>query len=207
MNKITQEAVHDILSDCGFVAVPGKPNLFLVEEARTVTPAFYCRLLRRQGRVQLSGGAGLFFREFEKTWGDSISREERRIDYTLPIIMLISNYIELIEGNALRYYDLEGIGDAAYQIYNLIRRLPDSLEAFDKSLADGKLLGESVYKYFHIFDYHDSDSLYFRKSACFVHWFIEKYPQFSRRMRQSLTGRQLQRLGLQAVDPDGVTKH
>lgn len=196
MSKIARESVYDILAGCGFVAVPGKPGLFLVEEPRTVTPAFYCTLLRRQGKVQLSGGIGLFFREFEKIWSDSISREERRIDATLPIGMFISNYLELIESEALRYYDLEDLEDAARQIYDLTRRLPASPDAFDKALSESELLGGPVSNYLHIFDYNEDDDLYFRKSACFIHWFMETFPKFAEHMRQCLTGSQLRRLGL-----------
>jgi len=196
MSTIVRNSVYDILSDCGFVAVRRKPGLFLVEEPQEVTPAFYCTLLRRQGKVQLSGGVGLFFREFEKMWRDSISREEARIDTTLPIGMFISNYLELIESAALRYYDLEDIDYAARQIHDLTRRLPDSLDAFDEALSDGELLGKPVSNYLHIFDYNEDDDLYFRKSACFIDWFMKTFPQFAEHMRQCLTGRQLKRLGL-----------
>lgn len=153
-------------------------------------------MLRRQGKIQLSGGLGLFFREFEKIWSDSISKEERRIDATLPIGMLIDNYPELNESGALRYYDLEDIDYAARQIYDLTRRLPASPAALDKALAEGKLLGKPVSDYLHIFDYNKDDNLYFRKSVCFVHWFIENFPDYATHMRRCLTDRQLQRLGL-----------
>lgn len=196
MSKIVRESVRDILSDCGFVTEPGKPGLFLVEEARTVTPAFYCRLLRRRGKVHLGGGVGLFFRDFEKMWSNSISREERRIDFTLPLIMLIDNYLELIDGDALGYYDLEDLDDPARQIYDLTRRLPASPNALDNALAEGELLGKPVSNYLHIFAYNEDDNLYFRKSSCFIHWFMENFPQFAEHMRQCLTGPQLQRLGL-----------
>jgi hypothetical protein len=196
MNKITRESVYDILSDCGFAAVPGKPGLFLVEEARTVTPAYYCSLLRRRGKVQLSGGVGLFFREFEEMWRDSISKEDRRIDATLPVGMLIDNYLELIDGAALRYYGLEDLKYAACQIYGLASRLPASPIALDKALSEGKLLGKPISSYLHIFGYHEDDNLYFRKSVCFVHWFMEKFPHYASHMRQCLTRPQLQRLGL-----------
>jgi hypothetical protein len=196
MSKIARESVHDILSSCGFVAAPGKAGLFLVEEARTVTPAYYCSLLRRGGRVQLSGGVGLFFREFEEMWSDSISKDDRRIDATLPLIMLIDNYLELIDSAALRYYDLKGIEYASCQIYDLINRLPTSPIALDKALSEGQLLGKPVSNYLHIFGYHEDDNLYFRKSACFVHWFMERFPHFAGHMRQCLTGPQLRRLGL-----------
>lgn len=196
MSKIARDSVYDILSGCGFVREPGKPDLFLVEKPRTVTPAFYCRLLRRQGQVQISGGVGLFFREFEKIWSDSISREDRRIDATLPMGMLIDNYLELIEGDALGYYDIEDIEYTARQIYDLTSRLPASPIALDKALSERELLGKPVSNYLHIFDYHEDDNLYFRKSVCFVHWFMERFPHYAGHMRQCLTGRQLQRLGL-----------
>lgn len=196
MSKIARESVHDILSNCGFISEPGRPNLFLVEKARTVTPAYYCSLLRKQGKVQLSGGLGLFFREFEDMWSSSISRDDRRIDATLPLIMFISNYLELIDGAALRYYDLEDIKHAARQIYDFTSRLPFSPIALDKALSEGELLGKPVSSYLHIFGYHEDDNLYFRKSACFVHWFMEKFPHFAEHMRRCLTGQQLQRLGL-----------
>jgi len=194
MSKIVRESVHDILSNCGFVSEPGKPRLFLVEEPRTVTPAFYCTLYRRRGKVHLGGGVGLYFREFEEMWSASISKEERRIDFTLPIIMLIDNYLELIEGGALRYYDPEDIEDAASQIYNLASQLPTSPEALGKALSDRELIGKPVSNYLHIFDYNASDDLYFRKSVCFVHWFMERFPAYAWHMRQCLTSRQSQRL-------------
>lgn len=197
MSKITRETVDDILSNCGFVKEPRKPNLFLVGKARTVTPAFYCRMLRKRGKVHLGGGVGLFLPEFETMWRDTISREDRRIDATLPLGMLIDNYLELIEGGALGYYELEDdIGGAAYQIYELASRLPASLDALDKALLDGELLGQPVSNYLHIFDYNKDDNLYFRKSVCFVRWFMEKFPQFADHLQQCLTARQWQRLGM-----------
>jgi len=197
MSKIARESVYDVLSNCGFVRGPGKRGLFLIEEARTVTPAYYCSLLRKQGKVQLSGGLGLFFREFEEMWSDSISKEDRRIDATLPIGMLVDNYLELIDGAALRYYDLEDIKYAARQIYDFTSRLPASPIALDKALSEGELLGKPVSNYLHIFGYHEDDNLYFRKSVSFVHWFMEKFPHFAEHMRQCLSGPQLRRLGLQ----------
>jgi hypothetical protein len=139
---------------------------------------------------------GLFFREFEEMWSDSISREDRRIDTTLPVIMFISNYLELNDNAVLRYYDPEEIKYAACQIYDLTSRLPASPIALDKTLSEGELLGMPVSNYLHIFDYHEDDDLHFRKSVCFVHWFMESFPHFAEHMRQCLTGRQLQRLGL-----------
>jgi hypothetical protein len=194
---ITQESVDDILSNCGFVREPGKPgHLFLVEAPGTVTPAFYSMLFRRRGEAHLGGGVGLFFREFEKMWSDSLSREERRIDATLPLGMLIDNYLELIDAGTFRYSGLEGIEDAGRRIYDFTRRLPASPEAFDKALSEGKLLGKPVSDYLHIRGYNEDDDLYFRKSVSFVHWFIETFPQFAGHLRQCLTGSQLRRLGL-----------
>lgn len=197
MSKAIPESVADILLDCGFVRHSGKPALFLFEEPGAVTPAFYCDLLRKQGKVQLSGGIGLFFTKFEETWNEHISGEEKRIDGTLPIIMLISNYLELIDSGALRYYDLIDLRYSAQHIYNLARKLPASPIALDKALSKGILLDKPVSDYLHIFDYNDDENLYFRKSAHFVHWFIEQYPNFAHHMCQCLTQRQAQRLGLQ----------
>jgi len=195
---IAQESVDAILSNCGFIRESARPGrLFLVEEPRTVTPAFYCNVFRRRGKAHLGGGVGLFFRDFEKTWRDSLSQEERRIDATLPLGMLIDNYPELIEAGIFRYSDLEGIRDAGRRIYDFTRRLPASPDAFDKALSDGELLGIPVSDYLHIRGYNEDDNLYLRKSVRFVHWFMETFPHFATHLLQCLTSYQLRRLGLQ----------
>lgn len=196
MTRILRDSVHEVLTSNGFVRYSGKYGLFLIGEARTVTPAFYCLVLRKRGEVRLGGGIGLFFSEFERTWAASLSMEDRRNDATLPLIMLIDNYPKLIEGGVLKYSGIPGVEEAARQLYDFVRRLPDTIESFSDALSRKNLLGIQISEYLHIFDYHDSDNLYFRKSKSFVYWFIEAYPQLTEQLCQCLSHRQRQRLGL-----------
>ena len=196
MTKVDQASINKVLLKNGFTRQQKKSDLFLIGEPRPVTPAYYCRIVRKQGKVRLGGAIGLFFSEFEVIWNLSLSNKERRIDLTLPIIMLIDNYRELIESDVFRYSGLVGIYNSVGRIYNLTSQLPNSMEELDEVLIEGSLIGKPVHDYLHIFDYYDDDNLYFRKSSSFVYWFIESFPQFAEHLRQCLTSCQRQRLRL-----------
>jgi hypothetical protein len=182
--------------DSGFVRLSGNPTLFLVGQPKVVTPAFYCSIFKRAGAIQLGGGVGLFVHDFEIMWRDSLSKEDARLDATLPLIRLVDNYLELSDGGALRFYDIENIKIAGQQIYDLVRQLPSSLDELAEALEKGKLLDHPVSDYLHIFDYYDDGNIYFRKSSRFVYWFIDAFPQLSTQLLRCLSASQLRRLGL-----------
>lgn len=196
MSIISRRLINQRLVESGFTKIIGKQNLFLTSNPSEVTPAFLCNVFRRNGKVSVGGAVGLYFTEFEELWEKSISKEERRIDATLPLVMLIENYRELDHAGVLRYLESSQLRVVMSHIHELISHLPNSIVDFEKSLIGNTLLGINISTYLHIFDYHSDDNLYFRKSICFVRWFMNNYPHLAEHLSKCLTTNQKERLGL-----------
>lgn len=197
MTNIDSQSPNVALELAGFCRSSRTTKLFLIDDKSPITPAYYCLVNRKKGKVQFGGGFGTYFREFEQLWHDSLSREERKLDLTLPLIMSIDNYLELVDEEVFRFSDtFDEILDHALRIYNFCLKFPKSIEEFDKALMDGAMLGKRVSDYLHMFDYYESDNLYFRKSASFVRWFADAWPEQAPHMHRCLTSSQLERLAL-----------
>lgn len=196
MSAINDPSVVAALQFAGFSPCARKSGLFLLNGDLPVTPAFLCLTIRRNRKIRLSGGVGLYFQEFECLWDESISKSEKRAGFTLPLIMDISNYMTLIDNHVFSFADeFEEIADHARHVYNLCLKLPCSIEEFDQILISRKLIGKNVHNYFHI-GYHEDDDIFFRKSVGFIRWFSNRWPEFSQHMHRCLTEYQLERLKL-----------
>jgi len=195
MTAVNDRSVMVALQLAGFSPCSTNPRLFLVDGNLSITPAFLCLTIKRSRKIRLSGGVGLYFREFERIWDDSISKTEKRFNFTLPMIMAIDNYMTLIDNGVFSFTDdSEEIADYARQIYNLCAKFPCSAEEFGQVLIARKMIDKNVSDYFHIFGYHEDDNIFFRKSVGFIYWFLDRWPEFSQDMFRCLTEYQSRRL-------------
>lgn len=197
MTAIDRKTILGLLEECGLARSPFDVGLFLVNGSKVISPAYRLNIVRKRGRVRFGGAIGLYFRDFEALWRTSLSSRERKIDATLPLVMLIDNYAYLIDRGVFDYTDrVEELSVRAAAVCSLVRQLPQSIEEFDKCLLDKHILGKNISEYTHIFDYNDDFNLYYRKSVSFIGWFAETWPESAEHLRSCLTLRQLQRLGI-----------
>lgn len=190
-----EKCVDYALRQVGFSCLPTVPKLYLVNWDSDVSPAYYATPIRRRGKVQLGGGVGIYFREFEEQWNSAASRADLKTEFTLPLIMLIDNYLLLIRRGVFEFTNqADEVIEHASEIFGLCSSLPCSIEDFVQSLTLGKIGGKRISDYLHIFAYHENDDEFLRKSVGFVHWFINKWPQHAEALRKCLTQEQLMRI-------------
>ena len=196
MSSLSKALVDATLQNVGF-SKSFRSDLFLLHPGSSVSPG-YCRtIIRRAGEIKLSGGVGTYFPEFEDIWRRSLLTQERRLDYTLPLIMLVENFAELVDAGTLESVDnANELTERCRSIYFLCEKFPKSIEDFCLILNKGEMVGKRFSDYLHIFDYFDDDSLYLRKSIAFIHWFIELWPNFEEKMYECLTAAQRRRLSV-----------
>jgi transposase len=137
----------------------------------------------------------LYFGDFEKGWRASLTTEERRNDATLPLIMLLDNFSELIGTDFFEYTDSEtSLRRHCETIYEICNRFPRSIDELDAALSRRELVGKPLAEFVHIFDYHNDRDLYFRKSVEFVRWFCRTWTSRCPRLLDCLTDRQRHRI-------------
>lgn len=193
--SVIEQDVDVAIFNSGFNQLLGYNRLLLIGDMNVINPAFYCRLIKRRHQVRLGGGLGIFFGDFEHIWTKAISAKERKLDSTLPIVMLIDNFIELIDDRVFRYVDAPCIEHSLRKVYTLTLRLPRTLDEFVTVLETKTLLGKPLHSYLHIRDYNEDSNLYLRKSVEFVNWFVQTYPEFADKLIECLTPRQIERVG------------
>jgi hypothetical protein len=197
MTAINNHLFFSVLQASGFYRDSSASNLFLIDKSQPVTPAYRCRINRKGGRVQFGGSYGMYFLEFERTWRDSLTKAERKLDFTLPLVMLIDNYMELVENGVFTFSEcLSEVSQYASQLYRTCLKLPMSIGEFNIALIDQTMLGKPLSDYLHIFDYHADGDLYFRKSERFVRWFADTWPEQAQALYRCLTASQRKRLAL-----------
>jgi hypothetical protein len=162
----------DALRSVGFHScIKHRSNFFLVSEDADLSPAFMCRLVKRGGYVRYGGTFGIYFREFERTWRSSLSPLDKRLDHTLPLAMLIDNYMGLIDDGVFEYIDVAAYArPKSASIFRLCSRLPRSWPEFVNAVNENSLLGRPVSLYLHIAPYRGKDDLYAQKSIAFIKW-------------------------------------
>lgn len=189
-----RKEIYSALYMAGFSQGP-RNQLFVVDCDLPVTPAYACNIISKKGKFILSGAIGIYVKEFESIWLGSLSSDERLIDRTLPVIMAIENYIELINlGVFDTINEFDDAIDLSLCIYRFCKNFPASKNEFHKALISGQVVGRPVSEYLHIVDYFDDDNLYLRKSVAFIRWIDINWPELSQDMRRCLTRSQLRRL-------------
>lgn len=172
-----------------------RPTLFVVDDSKSVSGAYYCALHRRQRMVRFGGGIGLYFKDFERMWENSVSSDEKRLDHTLPIILAIGNFMPLIDSGALDFFcDMSTMFDNAKNIHTSVFALPQSFEELSTSLSMCALLDIPINEYLHLFYYSTDESLYFRKSKTFISWLADSRPEIACLLYGCLTAHQKARL-------------
>jgi hypothetical protein len=200
MNHMDKRWMYQTLCTIGFVQSADHANLFFIDAERELTPAYSCMISRKNHRVRWGGGVGLYFREFERDWRKSLSAVQRRADVTLPMTMLLDNYVRLLGDEFFSYEgDQNEICVRARLLYRLCALFPKSIHEFMLALESKEIVGKRISDYMHIFDYHVGDSLYLRKSVAFVHWFTEKWPSSTDKIYACLTDAQRRRLNVEEL--------
>lgn len=193
--KIGKDIIIRALESSGFARSPFDERLFTINGTSLIAPAYYLNIVRKRNMIRLGGAIGLYFADFENEWRAFLSREERKIDATLPLIMLIDNYAQLININIFNYTnDTAEIYESAKEIYDLANLLPKTMRDFDGCLLSKEIVYHKISDYTHIFDYNNDKNLYFRKSVEFIHWFSRNHPEYAEHLFDCLTERQKKRI-------------
>jgi len=187
--KISQDFLESKLVEAGFFCPWRKRNIFLVNESLEIAPAFIPRILRRDGRIQVSGGMGIFFNEFEERWRATLTKEEVKVDKTLPLIISIENFAELNDAGVFIYTDdsadVEKISNILFLHCSMF---PKSVEELKSSISCCRILGKSVSQYLHYFSCFDDSNIYFKKSASFVFWLQMRWPELGEMLLSCVEG-------------------
>ncbi len=185
-----RKSIKTHLLNAGFILDDIRNVVYIVEKNDEISPAFIPNIISRMGRLQVGGGMGLYFENFEKKWRESLSREERRIDRSLPMIIAIDNFMEFIDAGIFRPINNDSeIQRTAITIYNKCLELPRSIEDFSEHLDSCNILNKKVFQYIHYYSEVDDGNLYFSKSASFVFWLEDRWPELSRKMLDCLDKR------------------
>lgn len=195
MTPIDNFQIDSALRIAGFIQCKDIPRLFLLAGDAVVSPAYYCAPVRKRRAVHLGGGVGLYFKEFEKTWNSELGKEGLRSGFTLPMIMIIDNYISLIDEDLFTFTnDYDEITRCCIVMREFCLQFPSSIEEFSQILVDKKIIDKNFSDYLHIFPYNDNDNLYYRKSVRFIQWFCKMHPELSPRLLDCLTEYQIRRV-------------
>lgn len=194
MKTLRNSDVASALLLAGFKSLDRCSNLLILDQESLITPAFMFSVRRRNSAVRIGGGVGLYFSEFEGDWLKKKGLRTRS-RCSLPLVMHVANFLELIECGLLRYSNsMDEISRHAASIYQLCSRLPRSLDEFHATVAEGQILTKRFSDFLHIFDYYENDDPLFLKSVAFIEWMESEYPSVARAMIATLTEEQVARL-------------
>lgn len=178
------------LAQRGFRVLDRQRHILLVNVDSEVSPAFIPVIRRCRGHYRISGGFGLYVSEFEGIWRKAITKEELKVDRTLPIIISIENFAELNDAGVFRPLDsVEAVEKVSRLIFELCSSMPQSVERLLQDISECSLLGKDFERYIHYFSDIDSSNIYFRKSAAFIHWASAKWPDVGQAMSACLHAR------------------
>jgi len=178
-----RKSVEICLLNAGFILDDIRNYVYIVEKNAKISPAFIPNVFSRKGRLQIGGGIGLYFDNFEKKRAETLSREERKIDRSLPMIIAIDNFIELIDAGVFRTVNsVDEIQNVADVIYEKCLGLPNSVEDFSRCLEFCNILDKQVAQYIHYYSEVDDKNLYFSKSASFVWWLENLWPELANKI-------------------------
>lgn len=178
------------LLNAGFLLDDVRNGVYIIGKNDAISPAFIPNIISRVGKLQVGGGIGLYFENFEKKWRESLSRKERRIDRSLPMIIAIDNFMEFVDAGVFRPISSDDeIKRTANTIYNKCLELPRSIDDFSECLDSCIMLNKQIFQYIHCYSEIDEVNFYFSKSASFMFWLETQWPELSRKMFDCLDKR------------------
>lgn len=174
---IDRDFIKSSLFQCGFHAHSRQKHILLVSPDSEVSPAFTPVIMRRRGQFRITGGFGLYAAEFEENWRKTLSREELKVERTLPIMISIENFAELNDVGVFRDLSTENeVEVVSALLFEYCSLMPQSVEALLSDLRTCSILGRKFADYIHHFSDVDDSNIYFRKSATFLHWASVRWP-------------------------------
>lgn len=175
------------LINSGFVLDNIRKRFYIIGKNKDISPAFVPNVISRRGELQIGGGIGLYFEDFEIKWWNSLSKEDRKIDRSLPMIIAIDNFIDLIDGGIFRpTNNNKEIDSIAKLLFKKCSELPNSIDDFSECLGECSILSKNISQYMHYYSEIDEGNLYFSKSASFVFWLGERWPGLSDKILRCL---------------------
>lgn len=177
---IDHHTVHRAIVDSGFRPSLKRNNLYLSGADGPVMPAFVPNITRRKGRAQIGGGVGIYLDEFEEIWRSRLNKKELSLDNTLPLILSVDNFIELLNDGIFRGKDnYEDLKFDARCILAICEKLPNSISDLEMCFDRCAISGKKVCQYVHYFSDIDKYNLYFSKSASFYFWMNARWPSLA----------------------------
>jgi hypothetical protein len=178
------------LIDAGFILDNIRKSVYILEKNKDISPAFVPNITSRMGKLQIGGGIGLYFEDFEIEWRNSLSKEDRKIDRSLPMVIAIDNFIELVDNGIFRPTDNnKEIERIVSVLFDKCSTLPNSIDDFSRCLDACNILNKNVFQYIHYYSEIDEGNLYFSKSASFTFWLGVRWPELPDKILSCLDSR------------------
>lgn len=207
MNQLTSYAIRDIAISLGFFNTNENRNVFILEKESNLSPAFLLQIVRRNNTARIDGGIGLFDREFEIVWARSLSKNERLIDKTLPVVLNCGNFRDIYTNSILDYTDsIEQIKYQLTVIKNVCAQFPNSYKQLEDCILLGEICEHAVSSYFHVSSYYIDSNLYLRKSIAYIQWIVSKYPTINSSLLGCFNGKELERIS-RLLESDELRRH
>ena len=195
MTYLTEKDIFENFKSLGYIESHLKEGLFLVENSNEVCGAYYATIEKRSGKIRLGGGIGVYAAEFENIWMKSISKVEKKLDKTLPLIMIIDNFVDKLNDTFFEFSnDINDLKKNGLDLYNLCSLLPNSTDSLRNCFLKNNIINFNISQYLHIFEYNKDNNIYLNKSILFILWAIWKFPDIKDNIISSLDCRQIERL-------------